>query len=748
KGAYAHPNSIKLLLTFFYNFEKIISSPEITGDLITQLLKGDVRKFKILQYQITQSEQGEDLLLNESPPLPLDNEQPIVSLPDDISCTHLLKASILSLDWEVTDESLLQFNAQLAACHQQMTKNKPALVLLQGLQALGDYISDERANSHPDAFILLHSFNEALEQVSAEAPLDDNETQELLVDRINRLNNLKMILASPEQTVAVDEDMIAGVVEEISGPAPYSESKKLVEKDEESSSSSFFPEEESVTGQSSEEEAFSLEAEIDSFFGMESKPAMETADEQYPDEILPPDAIHPVADELADDLIGAQLSFNRGFAPALSDADETAGFNADDAYLELPGQNDLAEQLDFLFADTDKSEPVLENSEASNDSGSFIAVPADDPIAALSDVAFSFEETDEELQTSSEEQSMELEAGMLDIESKLDNFFNDAIEESTEPTCLGADVEKNEQSLFFDDATSPAAALVDSEEQGGFSEEDAVAYLGHSPLDEIEQKLDFFFGNELDAPTSPAPTEAEEPEDTVGPVPALSDFDEKIEEEPPVAALNEDEGGSELSGALDAFFDTATETADLQLDETAETDTLIEALEATLDERQDTSADTFNVDLATLGAILPAAVRVLDRAKLKDADAMLNTLQQESPSGEHKALAQLLQSVITMLSRLPAKSGPNTEKLINYLYEQLLLESLDPSVLVSAIGRFNRWMQQAGTLIPLVPAVSEGDENEQQFHYTAKELYFELAELRSYMNEEFSRLRHDMKHHN
>ena len=53
KGAYAHPNSIKLLLTFFYNFEKIISSQNITGEQITQLLKGDVRKFRILDRKST-----------------------------------------------------------------------------------------------------------------------------------------------------------------------------------------------------------------------------------------------------------------------------------------------------------------------------------------------------------------------------------------------------------------------------------------------------------------------------------------------------------------------------------------------------------------------------------------------------------------------------------------------------------------------------------------------------------------------
>ena len=162
KGAYAHPNSIKLLLTFFYNFEKIISSPTITGDQITQLLKGDVRKFKILQYQITQSEAPAQEETPELEPSMPSMEQPALAT-EEPTPAQQLKASILGLDWEVTEESLMQFNATLLNCHQHMTGNKAALVLLQGLQALGDYISEERANSHPDAFTLLHAFDEALD---------------------------------------------------------------------------------------------------------------------------------------------------------------------------------------------------------------------------------------------------------------------------------------------------------------------------------------------------------------------------------------------------------------------------------------------------------------------------------------------------------------------------------------------------------------------------------------------------------
>ena len=742
KGAYAHPNSIKLLLTFFYNFEKIISSPDITGDLITQLLKGDVRKFKILQYQITKSEQGEHLPQEEFTPLPVDSVQASTSLPEDIAPTQLLKAAILSLDWEVTDESLSQFSDNLASCHQQMLDNKPALVLLQGLQALGDYIAEERATSHPDAFTLLHSFNEALELVTAESPMENDEIQDLLVDRINRLNDLKMVIASPGATTVVDEEVIAGVVDEISGPASFSQSNEV----EPALTPTFAPSpihEPIFDSPVAEDETFSLGDEIDSIFGMEAKPAMETADEQYPDEILPPDAIHPVDDELADDLIGAQLSSKRGLTPALSDAEEIAGFNADDANLDLPTKSDLAEQLDFLFADAGESVSTQAESSPADKEPESSTYEREEPIAALADVDFTFEEENEE-QTPLSDKSVD-EGGLLDIESKLDSFFTDATEETTEPTS-DAKVEEIEQSLFFEEKTSPTAALADTDELGGFSEEDAVATLGHSPLDEIEQKLDFFFGDELDEQMAPAAVAEEADEVPGSPAPALSGLEHDLALDGPVAALSEDETNGELAGALDALFDTPADA-----DQAVEADPLTVALEATFDDGEQTAETGFQVDLSTLGALLPVAVRVLDRDKLKEADALLTAIQEKSPSSAHKALAQLLQSVTSMLTRLPAKSASDTEKLVNYLYEHLLTDNLETTVLPAAIARFSRWLQQAGSLMPLVPTASGTEENSEQqdsqFHYTAKELYFELAELRLYINDEFAKIRHHLKHH-
>jgi len=755
RGAYAHPNSIKLLLTFFYNFEKIISSPDITGDQITQLLKGDVRKFKILQYQITQSEQEgevgdtEGIALVEVASTSAARAQPEVHLPDDAQPTQLLKAAILGLDWEVTDESLKQFDGILVACYDQLSENVHAKVLLQGLQALGDYIGEERAQSHPDAFTLLHSFSEALEQVTAIPALDDDVIQDLLVDRINRLNNLKMIIASPESDGTVSEEVIAGVVEEISSPSSISEAETAEDTIEEVAPISLTLEEGSpqVAVGAQDEGEFSLGDEIDSIFGMESKPAMETADEQYPDEILPPEAIHPVDDELADDLIGAQLSSKRGLAPALADADEIAGFSAgDESEDDISVQNDLTEQLDFLFTDATDALPAEPSHEE---------VLEAEPIAALADVDFSLDEADgSEAAGAETDVEVELEEGILDIENKLDSFFTDDFQE--EDIAKTSDVKteevEDEELPFFEESLSPSVALADSEEQGGFSEEEAAASLDHSPLDEIEEKLDFFFGDELDEQIEPATAAADKDDDNVGLAPALSGFEEKADmevETAPAAATIEDED-IELSGALDAYFGTSDEVAEHLEERVMEADTLTEAIEAGIDADLQVAADTdtFQVPLSTLGALLPAAVRELDREKLKEAHAILNGLQEQSPTSEHKALAQLLQSVVTMLSRLPAKSESDTEKLVNYLYEQLLVERQEPTVLVTAVGRFNSWMQEAGMLMPLVPAAGTEDEkNGPQYQYTAKELYFELAQLRLYMNEEFAKIRHHLEHH-
>ncbi len=203
RGAYAHPNAIKLLFTFFHNFETIISEPDITGEQINTILQNDVRKFRVLQYQINLSEQqskeGGDAL-----PAGIGNAgQEEIGGGAASDTLRNFKAAILELDWEISKGSLENFENTLKTLAQEQAASKPATVLILGLQALGKYIEEERARAHPDAFNLLHAFHDGLDLILKRTadPPNRKVVQDILIDRVNRLNHLKKLIAPQESEV-------------------------------------------------------------------------------------------------------------------------------------------------------------------------------------------------------------------------------------------------------------------------------------------------------------------------------------------------------------------------------------------------------------------------------------------------------------------------------------------------------------------------------------------------------------------
>ncbi len=991
KGAYAHPNSIKLLLTFFYNFEKITSSPNLSGEDITKILKSDIRKFKILQYQINQSEE-----IERAPATPSTEQQgtPVVPVGMDASSSEpnplkLLKAAILSLDWEVTDESLRQFNVRLDQYQETVSENRLVMVMVQGLRALGDYIGEERAEAHPEAFPLLHSFSDALDQVAQvdESATDQSKVQDILVEQISRLNNLKLLIAAPQEA-RIDEQLINEVVGEISAPVAMEDiaEEPFAQTEAEKRASHAFdlptdsPAVMPATAASGGQEAdISLESELDILFGTEAKPAMESADTQYPDEILPPEAITPVEDELADDLIEASLHTKRGLMPALSGVEDTSAFRDDVDQADTKGQADLNQQLDDLFAEAenassippspsldfeeslpggdaahagpvtatvaideeDDDQPALGSLNLEDSDGMTVAALSDveapedrfepeSPVAEIdggmsdldakldsffgeeplevvapslslsdeSEVAPALEDdepiqaeltvaalsdSDIELADVTILQPEDVKPESLDIESELDGFFSDdtvvAVEDVMQTTSTGPSVEEVEQSLYFGAESPVEAALADSDEDKGFSEEEALAALEYTPLEEIEENFDAFFGSETaeellpeadqidaaagqlvpaegltfeeetpalgsdlfagfeteqeeivpalasfdqDMPAAeelvaavagrkdeadrdldekldfffdeeaaePAPAVANAPESPArqpeiedlltleNEVPALSSdllseileedadvvpalaaaFDEGAEELTPAAGIpGEEVPDRDLDDQLDYFFAAEENVAAESVTETVSE--LTQALEAaTLDGRAPAAAafpgllpgtgsegEGMEVVLASLGALLPGVVRAPGRGPVTESMRLLDRLQQQAASPEHRSLAQLLNSTVSLLGRTAGKDKTETEKLVNFLYEQLLHKEINANAVTEAVSRFAGWMQNLCATMPLVPEKT-GEEREPRFEYTAKELYFELSEMRASFREELAKLRHEMHH--
>jgi pilus assembly protein FimV len=382
EGAHAHPNAIKLLMTLFYDFEKITSSDHITGSEITALLKADVRKFKILQYQIAQKH-GATIpeAAAAAAELPITDNKTLLEI----------HAAILELDWEVTDQSLNNLAKHLSILQDQFADNRYIQILVRGLSTLNKYIDEERARTHPESFTLLHYFFEALEALVEDKNLDEENSQKLLINCVNRLNALKNLISKTPQEL--DKEAIVPVPEE-DEKEPFAEKAEepvvaapvfappAPEKDEyedeldvelpvdeagEVAPALFESEEVSGFGDIGEEAELpseELEEKLQFFFGddedVPKPPPEEEAAEEAPaaEAPAPPAAFAPpsgTADEYEDEL-DVELPVDEGgeVAPALFDSEEEGGFTFTEEKAETPSE-ELEEKLQFFFGEEEET---------------------------------------------------------------------------------------------------------------------------------------------------------------------------------------------------------------------------------------------------------------------------------------------------------------------------------------------------------------------------------------------------------
>lgn len=476
EGAYAHPNAIKLLLTFFYDFEKIISSPDISGDSITALLKTDVRKFKILQYQIEQKDRQTTVPGDKIETQDADHNRET----GKVESITFLKQSVLELEWEITDSTLEQFNIGLAGVQPQFENNRSARIIIHGLQVLGKYIDDERTDAHPSATNLVNYFFDGLELIVQEN-ISEKEINNILIDRVNKLNNLKMLLATSKEQKQTDAETVD--IDDLT---------------------------------------FLLGAEQDT-------------DPGFSEEILNPAAITPVFDEITDKFIDEKLNTTTTVVATPPGSDQGNGVSTVEEDLELfftsddddlPDKNNIENDVDttppaysseadiasteITPATTISNEPHLEIDKQLDD-----LLGIDDNDGGEDKQTVAEQTPEQELFTDTDQE--EIIAALADSEEE--GGFNEEIIEaaiSGEPTREindklndffgkdGSDLEEDEQEieqqaeeqdLFASfDSSSIAPALPDAGEQRGFDEEQSMSTINEEPNQEIGERLDDFFG--------------------------------------------------------------------------------------------------------------------------------------------------------------------------------------------------------------------------------------------------------------
>ncbi len=526
----SHPSAIKLLLTFYYNLEKIVLDAELSEAEKKEILRSDVKKFEQLKRQI------EAETAKSKKPAAGPTGAASLSLSEHGAAHPVLfnlKACILGMDWEITERELSDLSKEIRRLEVEFAGDKPRLLFLQGIEALGGYIRLKKSNAHADAFKLLYSFYEGLEKIVVNE-MSIEEQKAILFPEVEKFEQFKkIILPSLTEGAPADEDD-AGAADEYEAGEGTSVAPAFADVPDE------------VHGFQADEEAAQLGEDVPN--------DVEDRLEQFFSEGGDGE---PVAVEETPASAGPEDSFTQEAAQRVASFFDTEESRAGSSYMSISAE----EALRGVDVETDADDDSDEEALPVEPSGTLAPALAD----TEGEPATIFGDTSEEAIAWSDDESVH------EVQKRLGGFFDQEAEEglvsqvAADSALRGVDVESEadddteEAALPLSDDEDLAPALSMEEEEGGVESPDEGEMVGS----DIEDRLETLFAED-DAVVSSALEGVDlDTERDVEPTqqPAAS-----LDDESP--ALFESEESIEFESQLDSFFDdsddrdNAGETAD------------------------------------------------------------------------------------------------------------------------------------------------------------------------------------------
>jgi hypothetical protein len=102
-----------------------------------------------------------------------------------------LKAVLLSVEWEITDDSLESLIDELKTLDDFYKDDKLILAFLRLLNAIARYIKARKGKSHPGATSLLTSVYNGLEKVALSERMNRKERERILLQEVEKFKRLK-----------------------------------------------------------------------------------------------------------------------------------------------------------------------------------------------------------------------------------------------------------------------------------------------------------------------------------------------------------------------------------------------------------------------------------------------------------------------------------------------------------------------------------------------------------------------------
>ncbi|SPD72033.1 hypothetical protein PITCH_A1150068 [uncultured Desulfobacterium sp.] len=107
-----------------------------------------------------------------------------------------LKSAVLSIEWEISDETMNRFLDQVDNLKEPYQNDKIVQMFLQLLATVGKYIKAKKANADPDVVKLLNSAYAGLEKIIVTHGITEAERKKVLLVEMDKFKGLKERLAA------------------------------------------------------------------------------------------------------------------------------------------------------------------------------------------------------------------------------------------------------------------------------------------------------------------------------------------------------------------------------------------------------------------------------------------------------------------------------------------------------------------------------------------------------------------------
>jgi len=187
----AHEESIPVLYSIFGQLETIVNMPEsdLTPSRKTTSASNALKKFNALKKKIAaQAKKTKGTVKTAA-----------VKAPDIES----LKAVILSLDWEISDETILNLDKEVNALKVKCKGRKVINAFLDMILNLGNYIGSKKSGAHNESISLLHSVFMNFESVILTPSMPAEKKKEILRKERKKFDDLKKKISSPTGSAAL-----------------------------------------------------------------------------------------------------------------------------------------------------------------------------------------------------------------------------------------------------------------------------------------------------------------------------------------------------------------------------------------------------------------------------------------------------------------------------------------------------------------------------------------------------------------